>query len=500
MTLQARTSTFQKIALVVLGLALSLVFLESGLRLGGALFLSLQEHGNLQSIRQKDAYRILCIGESTTIGQYPHLLEQVLNDRNIGVRFSVIDKGRGGETTNTLLEEIAANLDKYHPDMVVAMMGINDHGVRYYQGIPDSESWLFKHCRIYRFGGILYARILKKLKHEDIFGVNGAGPGKAVVSTGASVEKAPVTLARSTQINQADEPQTPVPRDGLKETSAGLVDKAVELDLHNKKINIFPYQVEALLKEAIELDPSNDRAYFELARLYLVRPDRALQAGPLLEKAYELNPRSDIGVQLAQYDGGLLGETQKAEELLEKILRSDPANAQANFELGRLYRLQGKLPQAEEAFKKCMLNPQRMLKGDLFAMLVFLYEEMGKPELAEKYSELDREKADQFRANNPVTIDNYHKLKKILDQKGIRLVCVQYPMRDVKTLKEIFKSDEDVIFVDNQSLFKNAVKKDGFKEYFADLFAGDFGHCTAKGNELLAQNIADVILREVFNK
>jgi hypothetical protein len=32
------------------------------------------------------------------------------------------------------------------------------------------------------------------------------------------------------------------------------------------------------------------------------------------------------------------------------------------------------------------------------------------------------------------------------------------------------------------------------------MFAGDFGHCTVKGNTLLAQNIADVILREVFNK
>jgi hypothetical protein len=32
------------------------------------------------------------------------------------------------------------------------------------------------------------------------------------------------------------------------------------------------------------------------------------------------------------------------------------------------------------------------------------------------------------------------------------------------------------------------------------MFGGDFGHCTPKGNMLLAQNIADVILGEVFNK
>jgi len=33
-----------------------------------------------------------------------------------------------------------------------------------------------------------------------------------------------------------------------------------------------------------------------------------------------------------------------------------------------------------------------------------------------------------------------------------------------------------------------------------DMFGGDFGHCTQKGNKLLAGNIADVILKEVFGK
>jgi hypothetical protein len=33
-----------------------------------------------------------------------------------------------------------------------------------------------------------------------------------------------------------------------------------------------------------------------------------------------------------------------------------------------------------------------------------------------------------------------------------------------------------------------------------DMFGGDFGHCTEKGNQLLAQNIADTILKEVFHE
>jgi hypothetical protein len=36
--------------------------------------------------------------------------------------------------------------------------------------------------------------------------------------------------------------------------------------------------------------------------------------------------------------------------------------------------------------------------------------------------------------------------------------------------------------------------------YFVDMSGGDFGHCAPKGNRLLAENIANVILKEVFHK
>ena len=99
---------------------------------------------------------------------------------------------------------------------------------------------------------------------------------------------------------------------------------------------------------------------------------------------------------------------------------------------------------------------------------------------------------------NPVTVNNYRKLKEILDRKGIRLVCVQYPMRNVEPLKKIFEKDEGIIFVDNENIFKEALKKASYKEYFRNMFGGDFGHCTQKGNQLLAENIANTILREIF--
>lgn len=73
-------------------------------------------------------------------------------------------------------------------------------------------------------------------------------------------------------------------------------------------------------------------------------------------------------------------------------------------------------------------------------------------------------------------------------------------MRNIDNLKILFDSKDGTMFVDNEKIFKAAVADSGYWNYFIDLFATDFGHCTAKGNRLLAENIANVILKEVFNR
>lgn len=95
--MQPQTSFRQRIFLIIGGLFLSLVILEIALRFGGFMFLFLQEHRNIASIRQKGEYRIMCLGESTTAlgdkNSYPSQLEEVLNQRSQKIKFSVINKG-----------------------------------------------------------------------------------------------------------------------------------------------------------------------------------------------------------------------------------------------------------------------------------------------------------------------------------------------------------------------------------------------------------------------
>ncbi|TMA73279.1 MAG: hypothetical protein E6J77_24645, partial [Deltaproteobacteria bacterium] len=121
---------WQRLALVVFGLLVGVVVLEIGLRIAGLVFLSVQERRNQLSLHEGHTYRVLCIGESTTAlggeDSYPSQLERSLNARGKGVSFSVINRGIPAVTTDVIVGHLEESLARYRPDVVVAMMGIND--------------------------------------------------------------------------------------------------------------------------------------------------------------------------------------------------------------------------------------------------------------------------------------------------------------------------------------------------------------------------------------
>ena len=383
MTASRRTNIrlHQKLGLVAFGLFLTFLILKVALRLGGFVILSLQAHQNAISMRQTGAYRIMCIGESTTQGQYPALLEQVLNGRNLGIRFSVIDRGLVGARTSFLLDRLESDLDTYHPKMVVAMMGINDNGPHMpYE--PETSS------KIVRF-----IRTLRTYK-----------------------------LTRIAWLHIAS------------------------LERH----------------AAQEITRRNDGEYVGLGWVYREQGKFAA-AQAAFRQALEINRRND----------------------------------RAYVGLGCVYRDQGESVAAEAAFKQALeINPE---DAKTYGALSTVYVGMGNQGLAKRY----HEKAEELRLQeyDSVVAGHYHRLKEILDRRGLKLVCVQYPMRSLEPLRKMFQGrDDGIIFVDNEKIFRDAVQKSPLKEYFRDMFAGDFGHCTRKCNELLAKNIADVLSREFFKK
>ena len=157
----------QKIALIFLGVFLALIILETGLRLSGFIILSLQQRRNMLRVKEKGAFRILCLGESTTQNQYPPFLEEILNKSNAGIRFSVIDEGKAGTNTSRILNEVESYLDKYRPDMVVAMMGINDciAYISYDTSISSNKCIrLMSPFKLYKLARLLWFHMITKAK------------------------------------------------------------------------------------------------------------------------------------------------------------------------------------------------------------------------------------------------------------------------------------------------------------------------------------------------
>ena len=93
------------------------------------------------------------------------------------------------------------------------------------------------------------------------------------------------------------------------------------------------------------------------------------------------------------------------------------------------------------------------------------------------------------------TTYNFNRIKETLDEKGIKLVIMQYPNREIEPLKGVFISEENTIFVNNENLFKEALKHTDYTALFVDKFAGDFGHCTKKCNRMIAENIMNVLIK-----
>ena len=132
----------------------------------------------------------------------------------------------------------------------------------------------------------------------------------------------------------------------------------------------------------------------------------------------------------------------------------------------------------------------------LNGLLGACYASYGESALAEQYLQ----KIKQMRSKGDIAIlkEDYVKLHRILKQHKIKGVYVQYPLRDVNDLKRLLSDEEDydkMIFVDNESSFKEALKPDKYFTYFTDRNYDDLGHCTPLGNHILAGNIADAVLK-----
>jgi len=509
---------WKKLVLVGLGFFLALVLVEVGLRTAGWILLAVRERENRISLENRGEFRVLCLGESTTAGgkdSYPRQLEEILNEQKTGLSIKVVNKGVEGTDTAKILGKLDGYLEEYAPDLVVTMMGVNDYmqlgtTIPYQEPIGGRIARFFESLRVYKLGRYAWDSLLGR----DPFHVDGLA-SESLGETGTCYSFQQM-LGDVTDCEESGE--------------QGRNLKLVRCLLRQGRFQ----PAKQLLDEILAGNPENDRAIAELGWYHILQKrfhtSSFRKARPVFEKVLDLNPKNYqaiIGLGFSLYNlgdrmtsrlvfaravevepdlpGGYVGlgylclgdgAESVAVDLLNMAIEKDSRFILAYAELARFYKQKNQHENVRNTYLRAI---EAGVRNDIFCgHLAQCYHRLNDPEQAGKY----REMANHIRLSRfrPATRYNYNQLKEKVLAKGLKLVCMQYPLRNISPLKKLLHPADGVIFVDNEQVFRRALMKEGYDYLFTDRFGGDFGHCTREGNRVLAGNLAAVIMREVLGK
>ncbi len=569
----AKTTLKQKLALIGLGILFTLIVLEIFLRLGAGLFLFIQEQRNQKGFSRNNTYIILCLGESTTAlggeNAYPYQLEQILNQKNLSRKFKVINRGIPAINSKTILNKINDNLDRYKPDLVVSMIGINDHWhtkklkVTLWQRVAI----FLENFRVYKLFNLSISHLRHKLDEMKIVkyyetpyeaqydalaekdfkqqmsnhGLGGADltqkhsePYEKTISKIHDFEQLRNVLilekAKLDQLGKVEEAQDISKKQYF--VSLRLYVYLVGAGFWNRERGNFQLAQE-FCERAIVLLPNKVPAYLELGRIYKDQqhyekaiaiflkiiemtsqePNAFLELGRSCEaigdyektaKAYKILLDTEglqdwIYLEVAQwYDKKKLWSF--AEQAYKKVLANSPGNLLTYDRLGDIYIQQNRLSEAqallEDAIKKNEKEEISYQRPILYKKLAEVLEKEGKTQAAGEYVK----KSQEFVASRylPQTVQNYNDTVNQILKRNIPVIVMQYPMRALDPLKETFVNKNKIIFLENKKNFEEALHSSSYADYFQDNFAGDFGHCTRKGNLLIAENLAETIVQKLL--
>ncbi len=469
------------VAQLVASVVISLLLVEILLRIYA------QYISQAKSVQNTDI-TILAVGESTTAlggkdsyaSQLELLLQSAFVDRNISIQ--VLNEGIIGTTTDVIVEKLPDLLRKYQPQIVISMMGIND---TYDIGLIDKKfivvnqtgTWI-EHLRLYKIYRLLFLsasdfiELFNQLHvTDDISWLNA--------STRSEIQKQNFVKAER------------------------LVRRALSLDKNNKIALLNLMTILSFLSREKELsdtidiylarDPENYRSYIELGNFYRTI-DRYNLSELMYQKALNLKPDDDWVAGEYGYLLYLEKRIDEAEYYLRKAVERRPEEVTWIVRLANLTRDKHQYNEAQKMYSQALVlepeNKQIILELHNLEMQAT---DSGILEVSER--EIIFEK----------TTENYIRIKDLLMNNGVIHIAMQYPLRPVDELASIIGADkvtneyhchEDItksLLIDNEQIFKDALKAYTYDELFTDKFAGNFGHATSLGNYLIAENLLNRI-------
>jgi lysophospholipase L1-like esterase len=433
-------SVGQRLALVVFGVLLAHLLLEGGLRLAGGLYLARQERGNRASLAREGAVRILCLGESTTqLGgaeSFPRQLETILNQRRPARAFTVVNAGLSATTTDDIVARLERQLERYRPDLVVTMMGINDMPATSEAEEVRSRGvvrWI-ERSRTYKLYRLLGQRVVATLR-----GPAGrpAAPPAAPAPTVRPWHRPeePVVGEAVAKLREGRAAEARALLEGVAAREPEVASAHLLLDgldrVEGRRDGAALARAESTLRLILERDPARIRARAALARIYLAtrRPEEARQllarGGPAT-----LADRAAVLVLLDAH---------------EALAAADRASRRWDAALEHL----------EAALRVCPPGA-RYDRARVLGEMATLEQERG--DLAAYGRRLGEARRAQEEVVNVRTQWNYLAVKRALDARGIRLVAVQYPVRELAPLRAMLGDPSEVVFVDNERAFREALR------------------------------------------
>jgi tetratricopeptide (TPR) repeat protein len=449
-----------KIIAFVLGIIMAVAGLELLLSIVGFVVVELQNVSNKVQLRDAQAYRILCLGDSTTYRQYPLALQKLLSQRFPATSFSVIDKGMPGSDSNYIVSIFEDSICTYHPQLVIVMTGNNDRSEECFIKRPVVETILdtVKLRRLYAF-----------VRREIIFMLRSSksrlSPPSLPFEINLSLGRTPA-MQSSSQMELWMRQGVAAFNNGDLKTAEKYFLKAYEMNYSDINLNIFALlgqiymgqnntrKAEQVYQRAVFLNPRNSKAYAHLAEFYLS-----------------------------------CGNTSKAVEIFEKGVVAEPDNFYAYVPLFKIYRDLHHDKKIDVLFRYA--SSRFTLNDRFYGALAIQCMELKQYTAAGVYFDMAHELQRNYFKN--VTMRNLKRMISIASKNNIPLVLMQYPLRNADTFTSLKSEYHNIYIVDNSKNFLNALRCAPYNALFLDQFAGDFGHCTTRGNNLVAENIIKTI-------
>lgn len=452
----------RRLLLVVAGVVAALLLVELGMRGAGLYFTRRQLGTNLPEAADEGAFRVLCLGESTTAELFadkktlawPSILQRLLNKRSgAGKQYRVYNAAMPGLITSQMVADLDQQLTRYRPHVVVTMIGINDRHLQMrYTGSSGQDLDIFWHnIRIYQLARWLISA------YSDERKVAPRKPRPAAVKPGdaAAYDRAVREAKQSIEEGRALEAER------------------------------------GLLRAAIQHPAAAARAANELYNQVSDGKDRALTIR--------------IGLLKCRLEGADMDTLfHFTDDLVNGLVpRGNEALSHAALDLFVEYAASGRpvTPAAVSHFASVYAH------------------------VAKKHRGMDRILTQQRTTKNAHTpyqntAFHYRAIHEQLQKREVTFVAMAYPRTNEDAIKVIFSGHRerrfkafydalqarypplkvrpqyrDVVFVSNRQNFEQALKREGWDALFEDAFGVSFGHATTRGHTLIADNLSKTILR-----